>query len=72
MTLDGALLYSSVATVRVVFAGSRGQFEAMNRAIAVAGMRPVIDRVFSFDEVPSAFRYFETAQPFGKVVISHT
>src|SRR6516165_2056454 len=72
MTLDGVMLYSSVATVRVVFAGSRGQFEAMNRAIAVAGMRPVIDRVFSFDEVPSAFRYFETAQPFGKVVISHT
>ena len=72
MTMDSSVLYTSVVTVRVVFAGSRAQFEAMNRAIAVAGMRPVIDRVFPFDEVPAAFRYFETMQPFGKVVISYT
>ena len=71
MTIDSSVLYTSVVTVRVVFAGSRAQFEAMNRAIAVAGMRPVIDRVFPFDEVPAAFRYFETMQPFGKVVISY-
>jgi NADPH:quinone reductase-like Zn-dependent oxidoreductase len=70
--LDGNVLYASVATVRVVFAGSRAQFDAMNRAIAVAGMRPVIDRVFPFDEVPAAFRYFERVEPFGKVVINHT
>jgi NADPH:quinone reductase-like Zn-dependent oxidoreductase len=70
--LDANVLYTSIATVRVVFAGSRAQFDAMNRAIAVAGLRPVIDRVFPFDEVPAAFRYLETTQPFGKVVISHT
>jgi NADPH:quinone reductase-like Zn-dependent oxidoreductase len=70
--LESALLFRSVVTVRVVFAGSRAQFEAMNRAIGVGGMRPTIDRVFPFEEVPSAFRYFETAQPFGKVVISHS
>ncbi len=72
MPLDGNVLYTSIAAVRVVFAGSRAQFDAMNRAIAVAGMRPVIDRVFPFEEVPAAFRYFETMRPFGKVVISHT
>jgi NADPH:quinone reductase-like Zn-dependent oxidoreductase len=57
--------------VRLVFAGSRAQFKAMNRAIAAAGMRPVIDRVVPFDEVVAAFRYSEMMQPFGKVVISH-
>jgi NADPH:quinone reductase-like Zn-dependent oxidoreductase len=72
MLLDSNALYASITTVRVVFAGSRAQFEAMNRAIAVAGMRPVIDRAFSFDEVPAAFRYFEEMRPFGKVVIRHT
>jgi NADPH:quinone reductase-like Zn-dependent oxidoreductase len=71
MLLKSDALYASVTTLRVVFAGNRAHFEAMNRASAVAGMRPVVDRVFPFDEVPAAFRYFEDVRPFGKVVISH-
>ena len=71
LILHSDVLYTAIATVRVVFAGNRSQFDAMNRAIAVAGTRPVVNRVFPFDEVPAAFRYFETMQPFGKVVISH-
>ncbi|MEP6494429.1 MAG: NAD(P)-dependent alcohol dehydrogenase [bacterium] len=71
MMIDTNVLYSAICTVRVVFAGSRAQFEAMNRAMSVAGLRPIIDRVFPFDEVPAAFEYFERQQPFGKVVISH-
>jgi NADPH:quinone reductase-like Zn-dependent oxidoreductase len=70
-TLDINLLYNAVATVRVIFAGNRAQFIAMNRAIAVNRLKPVIDRVFQFDDVPNAFRYFEGGQAFGKVVISH-
>jgi NADPH:quinone reductase-like Zn-dependent oxidoreductase len=70
-TLDTSVLYGSIASVRVVPAGSRAQFIAMNRAIAANRLRPVINRTFDFDEVPAAFRYFETTQPFGKVVISH-
>jgi NADPH:quinone reductase-like Zn-dependent oxidoreductase len=70
-TIDINLLYNAVATVRVIFAGSRAQFIAMNRAIAVNGLRPVIDRVFPFDDVIGAFRYYETGQGFGKVVVTH-
>jgi NADPH:quinone reductase-like Zn-dependent oxidoreductase len=70
-TIDADVLYGAVATIRVVFAGSRAQFIAMNRAIGVNRVRPVIDRTFSFDDVPAAFRYFEEAQPFGKVIIRH-
>src|SRR5262249_47035997 len=69
--LEAGVLYNSIATVRVVAAGSRAQFIAMNRAIASARMKPVIDRVFGFDEVHAAFRYYEEAQPLGKVVIRH-
>lgn len=52
-----------------IYVGSRAMFEAMNRAIALHGLRPVIDRVFSFGEAPAAFRHLESASHFGKVVI---
>jgi NADPH:quinone reductase-like Zn-dependent oxidoreductase len=42
----------------------------MNRAIAVNRLKPVIDRVFSFDDARVAHRYYEDGQHFGKVVIS--
>ncbi len=70
-TIDINMLYNAVATLRVVFAGSRAQFIAMNRAIAVNLLKPIIDRVFPFDDVVGAFHYFEAGQNFGKVVISH-
>jgi NADPH:quinone reductase-like Zn-dependent oxidoreductase len=43
----------------------------MNRAIALHQLRPVVDRVFPFEEAPDAYRYFESRVHFGKVVISH-
>jgi NADPH:quinone reductase-like Zn-dependent oxidoreductase len=52
-----------------VYVGSVAMFEEMNRAIALHQMKPVIDRVFSFDRAPEALRYLEAAQHFGKVVI---
>jgi NADPH:quinone reductase-like Zn-dependent oxidoreductase len=33
------------------------------------GTRPVLDRVFGFDQVREAFRYYESGAAFGKVVI---
>jgi NADPH:quinone reductase-like Zn-dependent oxidoreductase len=68
-TIDTNVLYNAVATIRVIFAGSRAQFIAMNRAIDVNRLRPIIDRVFPFDDVLGAFRYYEKGQAFGKVVI---
>jgi NADPH:quinone reductase-like Zn-dependent oxidoreductase len=71
-TIDTNVLYMAVATIRVIFAGNRAQFADMNRAITVNRLKPLIDRVFSFDEVPSAFRYFESGRAFGKVVINQS
>ncbi len=56
-------------SIRRIAVGSRTDFEAMNRAIALAGTRPVIDRVFQFDEAVEAYRYFRDDNPFGKVVV---
>jgi len=44
-------------------------FEAMNRAIGLHQLRPVIDRVFAFDEAHDALQYLESGAHFGKVVI---
>jgi len=70
-SIDPYLLFTSVAVVRVIAVGSRAQFLAMNRAISEHRLRPVIDRVFPFSEAAEAYRYYQAASPFGKVVISH-
>jgi NADPH:quinone reductase-like Zn-dependent oxidoreductase len=57
------------ASLHGIFVGSRLMFEQMNAAIASATLEPVIDRVFSFDEAPEAYRHLERGAHFGKVVI---
>jgi NADPH:quinone reductase-like Zn-dependent oxidoreductase len=53
-----------------IFVGSREMFEAMNRAIALHNLRPVIDRVYSFDGVTDALRHMEGGGHFGKICVS--
>lgn len=57
--------------VQGIFVGSREMFEAMNRAISLAKLKPVVDRVFPFSEAVEAYRYMESAAHFGKVAIEH-
>lgn len=56
------------AALRGISVGHRRSFEDMNRAIDRLGIKPVIDRVFSFAEVPRAFTRLQQG-PFGKVII---
>jgi NADPH:quinone reductase-like Zn-dependent oxidoreductase len=44
-------------------------FEEMNRAIAVAGMHPPIDRSFDFEDARGAYEYLLGASHSGKVTI---
>jgi len=53
-----------------VYVGSRAHFLTMNKAIALAALKPVIDTVFPFGEAPAALRHMESATHFGKIVIS--
>jgi NADPH:quinone reductase-like Zn-dependent oxidoreductase len=55
--------------VQGIYVGSRAMFEAMNRAIMVNQLRPVIDRTFPFAEAPEALRYMESGAHFGKVCV---
>jgi len=53
-----------------ILVGSREGFERMNRAISAHSLRPVVDRVFPFDEAPEAFRHMESGTHFGKICIT--
>jgi len=53
-------------------AGGADNFRAMNKAIALQGMRPVVDRVFAFEELHQVLRYLASGRHFGKICISHT
>lgn len=58
-------------TVVSVHAGSRTNFEAMNRAIEQHGLRPIIGERFPFGRAPDAYRYLQSQAHLGKVVIGH-
>jgi NADPH:quinone reductase-like Zn-dependent oxidoreductase len=53
-----------------ILVGSRQMFEEMNKAIEGNRLKPVIDKIFSFKEVPDALRHMESCSHFGKIVIS--
>jgi NADPH:quinone reductase-like Zn-dependent oxidoreductase len=55
-----------------VYVGSHTMMHAMNRAIALAQMRPIVGKVFPILETIGAYRYLEQGRHFGKVIISLT
>ena len=50
--------------------GSTSMFEEMNRAIEVNRIKPIVGKVFAFDDAIEAFRQFAAQDFFGKVVIT--
>jgi NADPH:quinone reductase-like Zn-dependent oxidoreductase len=64
-----AILFKN-ARIQGILVGSREMFEAMNRAMAVNNLHPVIDRVFPFSEAPEAYRHLASGAHFGKVCIA--
>ena len=67
--IDPGALFARRASMCGLQVGSRDMFEAMNRAIEVAQLEPVIDRVFDFTEARAAYEYLASGKHFGKVVI---
>ncbi|MFO0658991.1 MAG: NAD(P)-dependent alcohol dehydrogenase [Polyangiaceae bacterium] len=52
-----------------VFVGHRESFEAMNRAFALAKIKPVIDRVFQLEDARAAFEHMASGTHFGKICV---
>src|SRR5579871_1139605 len=57
------------ASLQGVGVGSTRMFEDMLRAIEVNGIKPIVDRVFPFEQAADAFRQLASGDFVGKIVI---
>ncbi len=62
-------LFFKHLTMSGLAVGSRVMQQAMVNALNVSELRPIIDKSFGFGELADAFRYQETGQHFGKIVV---
>ena len=62
-------LIGQLIRIQGIAVGARDRFEAMNRAIEVHDVRPVIDRVFRFEDAAEALALMDRGGHFGKIVI---
>jgi NADPH:quinone reductase-like Zn-dependent oxidoreductase len=67
--LNPGLIFSRRANVQGISVGSTQMFMAMNRAIEVSAIKPVIDKVFAFADAQEAYSYMASGAHFGKIVI---
>lgn len=58
------------AWVRGVFVGSGSMHQKLNWAADSAGIKPVVGKVFPFEEARAAYEYQQSPELFGKVVIT--
>jgi len=64
----GPILHKQ-AKLSGIYVGSREHFLEMNQGITQLGLRPVVDRVYAFEEARQAFETMEAASHFGKIVV---
>ena len=64
-------LFFKHARISGVAVANRRAQQEMVRAIEQSKWRPVIDKSFSLEELADAFRYQESGQHFGKIVIEY-
>jgi NADPH:quinone reductase-like Zn-dependent oxidoreductase len=67
---DLARLQWENADIIGVTVGSAEHFTAMNRFLAEHVIHPVVDRHFSFEDVPEAYAHLRSGSHFGKVVVT--
>jgi alcohol dehydrogenase len=67
--IDFFQLKTSGASFRNITVGDRAGLLDLNRAVAATGLKPIIDRVFAFDEAREAFSHLESGAHLGKIVI---
>ena len=56
-------------TLKGILNGPKDRFEEMVEFYRKHEIRPVVDKVFSFDKADEAFKYLNSGEHFGKVVV---
>ena len=69
-TIDPSAVMRKSIRLQGVYVGSRRMFEDLVAALTLHEVRPVIDRVFGFEEAREAYHAMRAAGHFGKLVIS--
>jgi NADPH:quinone reductase-like Zn-dependent oxidoreductase len=71
MATSLGLIITRQVRLQGVTVGHRDGFEAMLRAIDQHQLRPVVDRVFAFEELKEAMAHLQSGAQFGKVCLAH-
>jgi NADPH:quinone reductase-like Zn-dependent oxidoreductase len=56
-------------SLRGIFVGSARMARSLNAAVDATGIKPIVDRVFDFDDAKAAYAYHNSPDLFGKTVI---
>lgn len=67
--IDFFALKTSGASFRNITVGDRAGLLELIRAVAAVGLKPIINRVFAYDEARAAFTHLEGGTHLGKIVI---
>jgi NADPH:quinone reductase-like Zn-dependent oxidoreductase len=68
--LDLQVMAGKVVSLRRIAAGHRRHHMEMSKAINFHRLKPVIDRVFPFEQAKEAYAYFLKGQYLGKVIVT--
>lgn len=68
-TADSIALIVGAKRLAGIYVGSRAMLEDVSRFVTLSNLRPVIDRVFRFDQAREAYAHLESGNHFGKVVV---
>jgi len=52
-----------------IYCGSKQMLESLNRALIANDVKPVVDKVYKFDDARQAYHDMRAANHFGKLVI---
>lgn len=63
------MLFGKNLTLTGITVGSRAQFDDMASAMSRAKLKPVVDKIFPFAELPQALKLMEAGGHFGKIVV---
>ena len=69
MGVSLGLIVTRKVRLQGITVGHRDSFEAMTRAMRQHQIKPVIDRVFPFEELKEAMEYLRQGKHFGKICI---
>jgi NADPH:quinone reductase-like Zn-dependent oxidoreductase len=59
------------ASIQAVLVGGRDRFEAMNRALALHQLHPVVGETFGFGQITEALQALAAQKQFGKITIDY-